>query len=59
MQGVPIRLELGPKDMEKEAVMLARRDTGEKESVAWSDIATRVPQLLEQIQVLHACQHHH
>lgn len=38
--------------MEKESVMLARRDTGQKESVAWSDLVTRVPQLLEQIQVL-------
>ena len=51
VQGVPIRLELGPKDMEKESVMLARRDTGEKESVSWSNVAARVPQLLEQIQV--------
>lgn len=51
VQGVPIRLELGPKDMEKESVMLARRDTGEKESVSWTNVATRVPQLLKQIQV--------
>lgn len=50
-QGVPIRLELGPKDMENKTVMLARRDTGVKEGVAWGDVAARVPELLEQIQV--------
>ncbi len=33
LRGVPIRLELGPKDMEKSAVMMVRRDTGEKKSV--------------------------
>ena len=49
-QGVPIRLELGPKDLEAEAVVLARRDTGAKETCAWTDIARRVPELLEQIQ---------
>ena len=31
--------------------MLARRDTGVKEGVAWDDVAARVPELLEQIQV--------
>ena len=51
MQGVPIRLELGPKDMGNQTVMLARRDTGVKETVAWTDVPTRVPELLEQIQV--------
>lgn len=50
-QGVPIRLELGPKDMEAKSVMLARRDTGAKETVPWSDVISRVPQLLDQIQV--------
>lgn len=51
MQGVPVRLELGPKDMESKSVMLARRDTGVKETVAWEDVTSRVPELLEQIQV--------
>ncbi len=44
-------MELGPKDMENKTVMLARRDTGVKEGVAWGDVAARVPELLEQIQV--------
>lgn len=51
MQGVPVRLELGPKDMESKSVMLARRDTSVKETVAWEDVASRVLKLLEQIQV--------
>lgn len=50
LRGVPLRVELGPKDMEKEVVMVARRDTGAKEIVPWADVATRVPQLLEEIQ---------
>ena len=48
---MPIRLELGPKDMENQSVLLARRDTGVKETVAWADVPARVPELLQQIQV--------
>jgi len=50
LRGVPLRIELGPKDMEKQTVFVARRDTGAKESIAWTDISTRVPALLEEIQ---------
>ncbi len=50
MKGVPIRLEIGPKDIEKNQVVLARRDTGEKEVVAMDNLQTRVQQLLEEIQ---------
>jgi len=38
LRGVPIRLELGPKDLEKDAVMLVRRDTGDKQSVPLKDL---------------------
>jgi hypothetical protein len=44
-------MELGPKDLDAKSVVLARRDTAAKETVAWADVATRVPQLLEEIQV--------
>ena len=44
-------MELGPKDLDAQVVVLARRDTFAKETVAWTDVAARVPQLLEQIQV--------
>ncbi len=50
LRGVPLRLEIGPRDIAAGAVTLARRDTREKEQVAVDDLATRVPVLLEQIQ---------
>lgn len=36
-QGVPIRAEVGPKDVKKRAVRLVRRDTGDKVRAAWTD----------------------
>lgn len=51
LKGVPLRIELGPRDMENQTVMVARRDTGEKLSIAWSDLSEKVPALLDQVQV--------
>ena len=51
LQGVPVRVELGMKDVEKQSVVSARRDTGGKETIAFADVVSRVPALLEQIQV--------
>ncbi|MFC1477524.1 proline--tRNA ligase [candidate division KSB1 bacterium] len=48
--GVPLRLELGPKDLEKESVFAARRDTREKFAVPWKDLEKRVPDVLDDIQ---------
>jgi prolyl-tRNA synthetase len=48
-KGVPLRIELGPKDVAEESVMLVRRDTNAKESCKWSALAKRVPELLEQV----------
>lgn len=50
MKGVPLRIELGPRDLEKNQVMVARRDTGEKETVPIITIGDRVPGFLENIQ---------
>lgn len=50
MRGVPLRVELGPKDVEKNQVVLARRDTGEKIFVAQSELGKRVGELLDAIQ---------
>ena len=47
---MPLRLELGSKDMEGGVVMTARRDTGAKEALAWGNVGTHVPALLETIQ---------
>ena len=50
LRGVPLRLEIGPKDIEKAQVFSARRDTREKAAIPVADLATRVPALLEEIQ---------
>lgn len=50
MKGIPVRIELGPKDIEKEQVVLVRRDTGEKEFVALADLEKRLPELLDEVQ---------
>lgn len=50
MKGVPIRIELGPKDLEKRQVMVARRDTGEKQATTLSNLDGEVKLLLELIQ---------
>ena len=44
-------MELGMRDVEKQCVMTARRDTGAKDTIPVADVAARVPTLLEQIQV--------
>ncbi len=50
LRGVPLRIEIGPKDIEKSAVMIARRDTREKSSVAIDGIGAAVTALLDDIQ---------
>jgi prolyl-tRNA synthetase len=50
LRGVPLRLEIGPKDLEKAQVFSARRDTREKAAIPFADLRTRVPALLEEIQ---------
>jgi prolyl-tRNA synthetase len=48
-RGVPLRVEIGPKDMEKEQVTAVRRDTGEKLAIPVKTFKVRVNQVLEQI----------
>jgi prolyl-tRNA synthetase len=50
MKGVPLRLEVGPRDVEKNQVMLVRRDTGDKTAIPKDTIATGVENLLHEIQ---------
>jgi prolyl-tRNA synthetase len=50
MKGVPLRLEIGPKDIENNQCILARRDTGEKITVALDQVEELVLKLLETIQ---------
>ncbi len=50
MLGVPLRLEIGPKDIEKGSVFSARRDTREKAAIPMADLGTKIPELLAAIQ---------
>jgi prolyl-tRNA synthetase len=50
MRGVPLRLEIGPKDIEKSSVMLARRDTREKLSAPMDGLPARIIELLDDVQ---------
>tara|TARA_Y100000588_G_C14236646_1_gene917633 strand:+ start:1103 stop:2431 length:1329 start_codon:yes stop_codon:yes gene_type:complete len=50
LRGVPLRLEIGPRDIKNEQVMLVRRDTRDKMSVPMSGLSDRVNQLLTEIQ---------
>lgn len=50
LKGVPIRLEIGPKDVAKKEVVLVRRDTGEKKSIKISELKKIVPEELEDMQ---------
>lgn len=50
LKGVPVRIAMGPRDLENGTVELARRDTLEKEFLQQSDIANKVDHLLEAIQ---------
>jgi len=49
-RGVPVVLELGPRDLASGNIVLKRRDTGAKEIVPQSEIAARVPAVLDQMQ---------
>jgi prolyl-tRNA synthetase len=50
LRGVPLRVEIGPKDIEKSQVVLARRDTREKTAAPMEGLAGHVEQLLAAIQ---------
>ena len=51
MKGVPLRLTIGVRDLEKNVIEIARRDTKEKSSVDLNDIIKRVTDLLAEIQL--------
>ena len=49
LKGIPVRIELGPKDLEKKQVVVVRRDTGKKEFVKEKNIKKRVSEILEEM----------
>jgi prolyl-tRNA synthetase len=50
MKGIPVRLEIGPKDIENKQVVLVRRDTLEKIVVSIAELEVKLPDLLDEIQ---------
>jgi prolyl-tRNA synthetase len=50
MRGVPLRIEVGPRDIEQRNVVLVRRDTAEKIIIKLDDLIDQLPALLEDIQ---------
>ena len=50
MRGIPIRVEIGPKDMEQNQAVIVRRDTREKIAVSLDELADRAKEILDTIQ---------
>lgn len=49
LKGVPIRIEVGPKDLSQKQLVAVRRDSGEKITIPLNDIKSRIPAILKQI----------
>ena len=50
MRGVPLRIEMGPRDIENGVCVLVRRDTNEKIKVKLTELDAKVGEILELIQ---------
>jgi prolyl-tRNA synthetase len=50
LKGVPVRIAIGPRDLENGTVEVARRDTKEKQIIKLDDVVTDIPKLLDAIQ---------
>ena len=50
LKGVPIRIEIGPRDLKQQQVVIVRRDTGQKTAVKEKDVSASVEKLLQEIQ---------
>ncbi|MBP3447235.1 MAG: proline--tRNA ligase [Clostridia bacterium] len=49
MKGVPLRLEIGPKDIENNQCVIVRRDSGEKIFVSLDELEAKIPELLQSV----------
>ncbi len=49
MKGVPLRLEIGPRDIENNCCVIARRDTYEKITVSLDELEEKIPELLKAV----------
>jgi prolyl-tRNA synthetase len=50
LKGVPVRIAIGPRDLDNGTVEVARRDTREKQVIKLEEVSTRIPTLLNEIQ---------
>jgi prolyl-tRNA synthetase len=50
LKGIPLRIEIGPKDIQNKQITLVRRDNGKKQAVKDKDIKTEVEVILKQMQ---------
>ncbi len=50
LRGVPVRIEIGPRDIEANQCMVARRDTGEKEALSLDGLAAKITEMLDAVQ---------
>mgnify|MGYP001411455955 FL=1 len=50
LKGVPIRMEIGPRDVESNKVVLVRRDTGEKQFLSKNELCLNTEKMLKEIQ---------
>ncbi len=50
MRGVPLRIEIGPRDIQKNQVVVIRRDTMSKESIGLDSLIKSIPQVLDNVQ---------
>ena len=50
LKGVPVRIEIGPRDVESKKLVMARRDNGEKSSISKNELSIKIKTILEEIQ---------
>ncbi len=50
LKGIPLRIEIGPKDVKKKQVVVVRRDNGKKITIKESQLNKKIPKILEDIQ---------
>lgn len=50
LKGVPLRIEIGPKDLEKNKVMIAKRHSRQKSDLPFDQISSKIDEILQQIQ---------
>ena len=50
LKGVPVRIEIGPRDVESKKLVMARRDNGEKFSISKNELSIKIKTILEGIQ---------